>query len=55
MELEIKEFDQVLKVMNIYGPYADRRPFWEMLALSGAHEGPYVIIGGNLNLNLSLI
>lgn len=40
--------------MNIYGPYAERSPFLEALASSGDHEGPNVILGFDLSLNLSL-
>jgi exonuclease III len=42
------------RIVNIYGPYADKRPFWEGLSNSGILRASNVIIGGDINFTLSL-
>ena len=40
-------------ILNVYGPFYDRKPFWENLKDSGALEFQNLILGGVLNLTLS--
>ena len=34
-EGNIKGFNQVINILNIYAPYKDKRPFWENIESSG--------------------
>jgi hypothetical protein len=43
IKLMIKDFRFSFSVLNIYGPYADRIPFWEDLAYVGAFIDPLFI------------
>jgi hypothetical protein len=52
--LKHKNSDKTLNFVNIYGPYANRIPFWEELSSAGALSRPFSIIGGDLNFTLSL-
>ena len=38
---------------NVYGPYQDRKGFWEAFFSSGFLESRNVILGGDLNLTIS--
>jgi hypothetical protein len=49
-----KELDKELIIINLYGLYLDKHSFWENLAFSGELRGPDLIIGGDLNLTISL-
>ena len=52
-ELEDSEIWKHFMVLNIYGPFYDRKTFWERLEGSRALDLPDLIIGGDLNLTLS--
>ena len=39
-------------VVNIYGPYLNRIPFWENIFYCSLLRGEYLIIGGDLNFSL---
>ena len=52
IELEDSETGKHFMVLNIYGPFYDRKTFWERLESSGALDFPHLIIGGYLNLTL---
>ena len=41
-----------LTILNIYGPYKNREPFWENALTSGFLSTPNLILGGDLNLTL---
>jgi hypothetical protein len=47
-------FNCTLKLINVYGPYVDRIPFWEGLGRSGVLEAPNIILGGDLNFTISM-
>jgi len=49
----IKGIKEDLKILNVYGPYNDREPFWNRLAGSGLLRDPYLILVGDLNFTLS--
>ena len=38
---------------NVYGPYLERKGFWEEIFISGLIEERNVILCGDLNLTLS--
>lgn len=39
--------------LNVYGPFHDRRPFWEDLLSDDVMDSQNMIIGGDFNLTLS--
>jgi hypothetical protein len=43
-----KEF----KILNVYGPYQDRAPFWEALAKKSFFSHSNLILGGDLKFSL---
>jgi len=47
-----KELGKVFNIINLYGPYSDRKALWENLILQGSLRRDSVIIGGDLNLTL---
>jgi hypothetical protein len=51
--LRHKDNDFFFSVLNIYGPYTDRIPFWEDLKDAGAFNEPFTVVGGDLNFTLS--
>jgi hypothetical protein len=54
VKLEVKDLEIILNVLNVYGPYKDRIPFWENMSASRALNDLHTLIGGNLDLTLSL-
>jgi hypothetical protein len=53
INLMIKDFGFYFSVLNVYGPYADRIPFWEDLASAGEFIDPLLVVGNDLNFTLS--
>ena len=64
--MEVEKHSIVLKIVvkekaigtnfalyNVYGPYVNRKGFWEAFFSSGMMETRNVIIGGDLNITLS--
>lgn len=45
MELTTKKFGKDLRLINIYGTYGDRKPYWDSFVDYGILEGDNVIIG----------
>jgi hypothetical protein len=45
------ELKDVVHILNIYGPYQNRKPFWDSL-LSKYFFKEMLILGGDLNLSL---
>jgi hypothetical protein len=43
------------KVVNLYGPYAERIPFWENLSDSGVMSFSNIILGVDLHFTTSII
>ena len=41
-----------LSVINVYGPYINRAPFWESLLQNPLVKGDSVVLGGDLNFSL---
>ena len=39
-------------MLNIYGPYQDRLPFWEGLFSKSWWNNPELIVGGDLNFTI---
>jgi hypothetical protein len=54
VEPVLKDLEKKLMVVNIYGPYMDRRSYWENLITDGELEESNLIIWGDLNLIVSL-
>jgi hypothetical protein len=52
--LDVKGLDIQLKGINLYGSYVDRRPLWESLGDFGVFDFDFILLGGDLNLTLSL-
>jgi hypothetical protein len=42
----LHELGRVFKIINLYGPYGERKIFWEGLKDSGLMQGDDVILGG---------
>ena len=40
-------------ILNVYGPFYDKKTFWDRLAGFGALDIPNLILGGDLNLTLN--
>ena len=51
--LEDSETGKKYMILNVYGPFYDRKTFWEKLKDSRALEFQNLILGGDLNLSLS--
>ena len=45
--------DQTLKVVNCYGPYQNRLPFWNQVKAGGLLQEKGLILGGDLNFTVS--
>jgi hypothetical protein len=53
VKLIVKDVGLSFSILNIYGSYDDRIPFWEELANAGAFNDPLTLVGGDLNFTLS--
>jgi hypothetical protein len=53
-KLKHKHSDLAFFVVNIYGLYYDRDPFWEELSSLGVFFDAFLVVGGDLNFTLSL-
>jgi hypothetical protein len=53
LEGVIKDTNLKVKLINCYGPYADRVVFWEELKRIGIFYEENLIIGGDLNFTIS--
>ena len=42
-----------LSILNCYGPYLNREPFWNVVAFGGLLSLPNLILAGDLNLTLN--
>ena len=55
--IKTKLIDQEIGInytlLNIYGPFFERKAFWENSRIEGAINQPNVILGGDLNLTLA--
>ena len=49
-----KAYITIFKVLNIYGPYNERVPFWDSLRASQFLKKENVVIGGDLNFTLGV-
>ena len=47
-----REIDRVYSMINIYGPYQDRFPFWDRIFSKSWWNFPNLIMGGDLNFSL---
>jgi len=48
-----KDLNKILKVANYYGPYADKKGFWEEVLEDGILRESNLILGGDLNFTRS--
>jgi len=54
VDLEERFLNSSFWLVNVYGPYADRLPFWEGLSESRVTSSSNIILGGDLKLMLSI-
>jgi exonuclease III len=54
VKLKHKNNDLAFSVVNIYGLYSDRAPFWEELSSACVFANPLLVVGGDSNFTLSL-
>lgn len=54
VKLEVKNIGFFFNILNIYGPYSDRITYCEQLANSKALSDSHILVGGDLNLTLSI-
>jgi hypothetical protein len=54
VKLKHKNSDLAFFIVNIYGLYSDRAPFWEELSFASVFSDPLLVVGGNLDFTLSL-
>jgi len=54
VELRPVDLGSCLKVINVYGPYQNRAPFWDSFFQNPFLEEDMVVIGGDLNFSLGL-
>ena len=52
-KLQDQETGNIFTFLNIYGPFYDKKRFWEKLSLEGALNQPNIIVGEELNLTIS--
>ena len=43
-----------LSFINLYGPYSDRKFFWNNISRMDCFKCPYLVFGGDLNFSLGL-
>ena len=46
----IREYVKEIRLLNIYGPYNNRKPFWDQLRTEGILQHSNIIVGGDINL-----
>jgi hypothetical protein len=49
----VKQLNKKLKLVNCYGPYANRQMFWDNLKVDGILKESDLILGGDLNFTVS--
>jgi hypothetical protein len=54
LECRTKYLDKKFKIVNLYGPFSDKKVFQEMFKEKGSMEGDNIIVDGDLNLKLNL-
>ena len=54
VDLLFEDLGISLSVLNIYGPYINRAPFWESLFQNPMANGDSVVLGGDLNFSMGL-
>ena len=58
LAIETKLIDQEIGInytlLNVYGPFYERKDFWEKNRIEGALNQPKIISGGDLNLSLAV-
>ena len=54
MEGKLKGFSSMVCILNIYGPYSNRKLFWDQLVDSGLLLDLSLILAGDLNFTTSL-
>ena len=52
VELLFADLGTNLSVINVYGPYLNRAPFWDALLQDPLLRGDSVVVGGDLNFSL---
>ena len=52
LEGRIQGFTNVIRILNIYAPYKDRRVFWENVEDSGVRSMQNLIVVGDLNFTM---
>jgi hypothetical protein len=53
LEGVVKQINKKLKLLNCYGPYAERQSFWDNLKKDGILKESNLILGGDLNFTVS--
>ena len=52
VQVSIRGMSAPISILNVYGPYRDREPFWEKALHGGLLRILNLILGGDLNLTL---
>ena len=52
IEVYSRDIDRVFSVVNIYGLYQERLPFWDRIFSMSWWNSPDLIVGGDLNFSL---
>ena len=52
VEIFSEELGITLSVINVYGPYLNRPPFWESLLQNPMVNGDSLVLGGDFNFYL---
>ena len=52
VQVSIRGMSAPISILNVYGPYRDREPFWEKALCGGLLSIPNLVLGGDLNLTL---
>ena len=54
VEGSLKVFSHTIPILNVYGPYHNRRSFWEQVNQAGILQEKALIMAGALNSTVSL-
>ena len=54
LEVFVPDLGKILTILNVYGPYQDRVPFWDKVFNNPMLDGRDLILGGDLNFSLAL-